>query len=604
MSVSPIFMPEVGQTFSWAMCRNTMCQNYGIAYEGPMIIPEQTTASDSRYRLYVKDVRDRPRLTCKYCGQSFQLHSNRAVYPVMRYFLGLSLPFADCPNPDCENHGHNVFEHYATSGPNERRRYRCRSDDHKVACRKCQKSFGLGEAVGLSRKNATYRSVKSLLEYIRVGLTLTQTIELTKMKIGTYYRRMLIIGRQLRDYQAYRNAYLQHPKFANQQSTVQVYTDVIQVSLQSYRDQSRFKFLNFIVSVVRLEKTYHILAVHPCFMPDELCPSLYERMTENENFSLSRWDSLELPEKGNIKLSRKDTLQKMSDTSRAGLFIRSPFYEAAHFIVVQKMLSRFQKIHYYMDGDKPQYNAALVALRAPILAGRVEIALFQHNKENLKKAKLKTDEGTKRSDKLKAALKSEWQAMENRLKEECNFKDLFPGSTVKIDPKRLAMLFHRSLFKGAYPEDPDNTAHWAWLHFPLDLATYRDCRTFWLTRMQHQTLKDGEELLQASSLYSVDSAINTMRTWVASLKRPSFRATPGRSYRDSYQDPAVVCSELWVSLFFRNFHLREKTEQKHIPARSFGLLKSNENTPVASKKLWQWRLGVKQAKRMSQWYYQ
>ena len=145
------------------------------------------------------------------------------------------------------------------------------------------------------------------------------------MKIGTYYRRMLILGRQLREYQAYRNAYLLHPKFAKQQSTVQVYTDVIQVSLQSLRDQSRYKFLNFIVSVVRLEKTYHILAVHPYFMPEELCPSLSERMTEDESFSLSRWDCLELPEKGYITLSRKDTLQKMSDTSRAGLLYAHRF---------------------------------------------------------------------------------------------------------------------------------------------------------------------------------------------------------------------------------------------------------------------------------------
>ena len=105
-----------------------------------------------------------------------------------------------------------------------------------------------------------------------MGLTLSQTIELTKMNISTYYRRMLIIGRQLREYQAYRNAYLLHPKFANQQSAVQVYTDVIQVSLLSLRDQSRFKYLNFIVSVVRLEKTYHIGAVHPCFFARRTLP--------------------------------------------------------------------------------------------------------------------------------------------------------------------------------------------------------------------------------------------------------------------------------------------------------------------------------------------
>ena len=48
--------------------------------------------------------------------------------------------------------------------------------------------------------------------------------------------------------------------------------------------------------------------------------------------------------------------------------MRSPYAEVAHFLVVRKMLDRFETIHCYMDGAKELYGAALVAFRDRILA--------------------------------------------------------------------------------------------------------------------------------------------------------------------------------------------------------------------------------------------
>lgn len=71
----------------------------------------------------------------------------------------------------------------------------------------------------------------------------------------------------------------------------------------------------------------------------------------------------------------------LPDMGRNGLFIRSPYAELAHFLVVDKMLGRFPRVHFVMDGDKALCMAALTELRKSVLSGRVEVAAFQHDKE-------------------------------------------------------------------------------------------------------------------------------------------------------------------------------------------------------------------------------
>ena len=60
--------------------------------------------------------RDDGKYQCKACEQSFDLKSNRAIRQIARYFLSLSLPYADCTTPPALNHGANVFEHYTRPG--------------------------------------------------------------------------------------------------------------------------------------------------------------------------------------------------------------------------------------------------------------------------------------------------------------------------------------------------------------------------------------------------------------------------------------------------------------------------------------------------------
>lgn len=96
----PAHLPEFGFSVSWATCRNPMCGNFGRQFSGEA--PEGTrNLSDGRIRIDAVAGRVR----CVACGQSFRLNSNRAIRRIASQFLAWSLPFADCPNPECANHG-------------------------------------------------------------------------------------------------------------------------------------------------------------------------------------------------------------------------------------------------------------------------------------------------------------------------------------------------------------------------------------------------------------------------------------------------------------------------------------------------------------------
>ena len=130
---------------------------------------------------------------------------------------------------------------------------------------------------------------------------------------------------------------------------------------------------------------------------------------------------------------------------------------------------------------------------------------------------------------------------------------------------------------------------------------YARPRTLWLTRRPGRGLEDGGTLLLGASLQSVDSAFNSMRSRVRGLRRPGFRAEPGRGYRDRYFDVEFVCAEVWIYLLLRNFAPRRKAERKALPARAFGLMTPKAKPVNLLDTVWTFRLGPDHAERMSSW---
>ena len=156
----PVDLPEFGVSVGWAMCRNAMCPNFGIQYAGPA--PAGAEIADDRYTINTVE----GQLTCRYCDDSFKLNSNRAIRTLARHFLSLSLPFATCPNPACENFGRNAFEHHPTERRVRGRPYRRQRGEYRMRCRLCRdkaSTFPLGEALHLVRSPAAKKRLRGII---------------------------------------------------------------------------------------------------------------------------------------------------------------------------------------------------------------------------------------------------------------------------------------------------------------------------------------------------------------------------------------------------------------------------------------------------------
>ena len=629
VTFEPVHLREFDLEVSWAMCRNPMCQNFGVFFRG--CIPKGgTSTSDDNYIVRIKlvDTKDKKKETieqrlvgaieCRCCGHTSRLASNRAIRPIARYYLSLSLPYADCPNPKCPNYGINLFEHWADAGPGKKRPYRLHSGKHQVCCRYCgsahnraerRKShipgvrepfspyINIGEVMRPHGMNHETRKMwGKIIEGVRTGRTVTDSYEiLDGLTISTYYRHLSQISSRLRDYHSARNARLLHPDFAKRKEPIKLYTDVLDVSLQAWERDRRHVLLKYIVTSVPAGGTIFVLAAHPFFLPQALCPDDKARDRDDplRRVDFEReWDCV--LHEGIARepgASSRKTKEDFPEIGRGGYFIRSPYAEVAHFLTVQKMLSRFQTIHCYTDAAKELYTGALVAMRARILAGNpgaerpadgrrralptTEIVLFQHKKKErvrrrpeLRVEKYEDITFTERREKRNTALRKAWRAAEQRIRSINNRGALIKIRWAGLTPSQQASVY-RKAFKGGYSK----YGGWAWLRFPPDSAMYRTPRTLWLTRMPGKTFaKHGEAVLMDAWLQPVDSTLNAIRARVNAAHRPATRAI-GRGFAERYVLPATVQNELLIYLVGRNYSLRRKTRQKFVPASKMGLMK-------------------------------
>ena len=590
---APVQLPEFDLAVSWAMCRNPRCENFCIHYEGPAPSGERDAVQDARYRITTSD----GCIECKYCGQSFTLKSNRAIRPLARHFLSLSLPFADCPDPNCGNHGWNAFEHFFDKPGGHLHRYH-RVGPHRMACRCCGRTFALGEALGLSTSDTVRTSLRDIIDGVRTTRAVADTIEATRISSGTYYARLRRCAARLRDYHAWRNARLLHKDFARADHPIRVYTDTLHVSMRRLGHTERVQNLELITSVVEVEGTWYILAAHLGFLPKARCADAATLLGEMHTPAWqAEWDCVGHPYHVDLSGTVEDIESTLPHNGRQGFFSAPYYTEVAHFLVVRKMLSRFPSVHHVMDGSTALYSAALTALAKDVRERRVDLVLFQHDKEGSGARGDGVPEGNSRTEEsLKQRLDSAWQQMEVRLAAQVQASQ--PGLLDEAEDRREGARLFTSAFEGGY----SRAGEWAWLPFPPDGRHYRNARVLWLTWMPGKSYEDvGRELLWRSTLQPVDSAANFFRRRVHSLQRPTVRTLSGRGYLGAYVEPRIVQAELWIVLLWRNFGLRAGTTAPVPPAERMGLAKPGQAMPDLLHEAWTFRLGPACARTMSRW---
>ena len=628
---SPISIPELGrESVTWAMCRNPMCRNFSVPYRPKETCHPADLTSDANYRIAAKAQRT---LACRYCGQRFKTGSNEAIRPVARYFHSLSLPFATCPDPGCENYGVNVYENYVPRGrPWSRPAHYHKGGEHNVRCAKCRekKSVYLGESLGLSKNSEVVKSCERIIEGVLLGVKKRRVIarrnmrvspsdkNLPKINTGNYYNRLHRSAARLNGYHTWRNALLLNLDCGvNFSEMARVCTDVISIPLKRTGDVHRSRNFKIIVSVLILKDTYYILAAHPFFLPAAFGPDPEADYIDRRSGLPSRefahqWHCLEHPVHNPISSETpEDMLTSLADVSqfKVGCYIRSPYAEAGHFLVVQKMLQRFPRVCFYMDSAQDQRAAAMVGLADGIVSRRVEVVMVQrkyYTKKEIKKREQGVFDSASKgygtllkegSKERRDALCKAWEETEERVQNVFADRDVKP---TKKDPNPSAARKAADAYKTAFLSATKRSGKWAWLDYPPPIGDEKLSRSLWVTRMPGKTFSDAEEPLFHASLQRVESAMNAMRERLLSMRRAGVRAKPARSYRGSYSRARSVVSELLIYLIARNFAVLSR-DQKLIPGRVLGLMHEKRPFPYHIHTVFNFRLGLEHAEKLTRW---
>lgn len=620
---APVYLPEFGVEISWAMCRNACCRNFGIPYRGPSSLGSGTLSGDvGRIK------RDDGAYQCKACEQSFDLKSNRAIRQIARYFLSLSLPYDDCDDPTCLNHGVNVFEHYTrpgvhvapwpnqpASGPVKKgRRYR-RKAEYRVLCRGCDETFTLGSP----RWTATGDEAAAQCEELILGMadqrSVSKTINRTRMGAGQIYARSRRLAGRLRDWFAWRNAKLLHPNFWSEGGCAYVHTDDMVISLRRPRKArgksaphptDRHQIFVVTVSTVSLEGTHYILAAHPHYLPAERCPERQDLVLERRHRVppwASRWASLWHEfEPG------RERRAASPNVSLPGMFIHEHYAHLAHFLVIGKMLARCPRVYHYIDGSKPLMAAAVTAFAERIKAGTSEVAVLQRRTKEAARGRV-----PKGPCQLRKTL-GEWEA---RVKEHVNDPTGFDfGGEGPPDRKVLAKAW-KTAPRSAYSDK----TKWAWLEWPPSAKAVRDPRTLWLTWKPGKTIEEGFEFLRRATLQSVDSSHDSLRSRADGAVRAHYRSSPGPGFRSANVNPLGVYNEIVVAMVMFNFSrpYKERRNYETTPADEMGVAPNTDRASwplVDGKRIsplrdvgaayfakiaWDVQLGLREAETMTKW---
>ena len=614
-----------------------MCKLFGVVFAPSG--PKGSTEGDPNYTYTPSS----GQLRCQYCQASCAPESNIALRPVLHHFLSLSLPFAACRNPECENYGLNLFENFTDGKSGPYRKHR----DHSVRCRACGRAFAFGATYGKGNPQAKIPGMRGrYLPYIilaqRLGARLRRVAFEGQIHPETYYTFAHQIGRRLGDLHAYRTARLLDPQVAEGvYGVARVYTDVAFFALRRDSAENKHKLLSVIVSVLALDNrrqankdTYFILAAHPAFLPKKYCRGAYEEpyidpVTGGPSAEFAeKWRCLEHPVHIPFTGTTKRMLRNLPDLSRIdeGYYINPLYAHAAHFLVVRKILSRMKKICFFMDGDYKMASVAMAALSDGILKREIDIVLIQRKYRKSRKdrsADAPGAMGRARSKTRARALREAWDKTEATVETMLSYagwgmptEEQFrpkPSSLDTVsapkkkkkrkkpppltDPAQAAAHAFRYAYRyGGFTSGSD----WAWLDYPAPVGDGEIAvRSLWLTRMPGKSAHDGKRALFSASMLPIDGAINAMRARTRALTRPSTGGI-GRSYVDNFYSPPSLLSELRSYLFFRNFTILSP-EQTFIPARVLGLMGKKETLPATHLLVESFRLGLPEAEKMTQW---
>ncbi|MCU7877544.1 MAG: hypothetical protein KZQ84_12230 [Candidatus Thiodiazotropha sp. (ex Lucinoma borealis)] len=243
-------------------CRNPACENFGVSAKDIQLAKHGYAYRESDGLLKFK---------CKRCSQISVAYSNLSVLEAFHQCLRNSIPYASCPNPDCQNHDVNLFEHYHADLRDKReKRYRINVEDqteqyYQARCRRCNKTLPLSKPLRLhTRKRRTWqKDIETFIHAIVDGAGPSNVMNQMRIHADLDYSQLRAASNALLNYN---NAHIiKFMKGTYAPEHMRIYTDCIVCSIKTFRKNERHQKMKIIVSSCIQNDRSLILAFHPLF---------------------------------------------------------------------------------------------------------------------------------------------------------------------------------------------------------------------------------------------------------------------------------------------------------------------------------------------------
>lgn len=571
-------VPEPFEGIQINFCKNPICPNFGV----PASAENQ---SRGRYADLLKQdyYRKRridgiPHLTCKFCGETFPLKSNRGIYEETSRISDYLIPEPEpsCPKSSCPNHEKGIKSHkhcyiYWGKTPSGSPRYKCKA---------CKKPFAVTE-------KSTARQRKSHLnKYIFKALMnknpLKCICDIYDISMTTLYGKIDFLYKQCRKFVAARERKLlsgmQLPKlyvgvdrqyFSVNWKNADDRRNIILYAVGSADNESGYVFsmdLNYDPNLNpnEIEERALDLNDYGVDAPYRRYARLwlkrdFERRTKKKNAGSMRTRQSTVKTKIELekhiintysKAIRRKDIESGDEPSalirlpQTGIMVHLEYSLYAHFLHLKRLLSGAEKVRFLMDQESGIRAAALAAFKTEIKNRTCDVFYVSINKE------MTRDE-------------REFAQREGRklVKEYCN-----AHSGISERDARLHLLIERI-------EEMDEFGQWRdrWFTHPFPTLGEPEKKVCHLTDLGDYDIEHRAWLFNKASLHGINTYFANIRRKLSLLERPF--GTPSslgsKWYGYSPYNPEIINKLLLIHRVHYNYV--KNREQKITPAMKFGL---------------------------------
>ncbi len=582
-------------------CRNPACENFGVSEKD---IP------DRKHGYVYTEVDGKLKFKCNRCKQNREAYSNLSVLEAFHRSLQNSIPYASCPNPECKNHTVNLFEHYHGDLRDKHRKYyRINVEDdtkqrYQARCRSCSKSFPLSQPLRLHTRNRRtwQKDIETFINAVVDGLGPSNVMNQMRVHADLYYSQLRAASNALMNYNNLHLVNLMKKDYPHK--PMRIYTDCIVCSIKTHRKDQRHLKMKIIVSSCHHNNRSLILAFHPLFDQNDIDDMV---LITDQKLPLHqrRYDYLEHP------FNRKDN--DPLPLLGVGGYLMDEFYAyMGHFLVLRKLLTKVPLLHFYMDGEKALYNAALLSFSARIKSECCDVVVRKMEKEK---------SGSKA--RTSGVLDQRYQFLRNKAVQE--YKKANPGSKTpnnqdlqrfllaeemksvnqaimekKVGKNRELFPLPLSRIYTTAISQSKKAGNNFWVTHRLPNKYNAESRMLWLTRSMSRSNGDYElDLYLNGLIFYIDNVFSSFRDRSSMAARPRATATGHKSYNRNPELPVNLIKDFTINVAFWNFFLKFRSKKKETIAYVHGLVKKPESPKI--KHIFKTRYTFTNAIRMSKW---